>query len=73
MPARTPGWTGVDRHTAAGEKSERHFLLLLGGPFTGSRFLPALVDLRRYMALIDFTDALHCVIGQWCQARSRDV
>jgi hypothetical protein len=65
MLVRTRGWTGVDRHTAAGEKSERRLLLLRGALPLVWDFLPALVDLRRYMALIDFTDALHCLIGQW--------
>jgi len=44
-------------------QSERHLLSLSGAFPLFSDFLPALMNLRRYVALIDFTDALHCLIG----------
>ena len=54
-------------------QSERHLLSLSGAFPLFSDFLPALMNLRRYVALIDFTDALHCLIGQWREARTGDI
>jgi hypothetical protein len=65
--------TGADRRTADLERPERHLPLLRGALPPVPDFLPALMDLRRDMTLIDFADALHGLIGQWCEARSRDV
>jgi hypothetical protein len=41
--------------------------------YRGLLGLPALVDVRRYKALIDIPDALHGVVGQRREVRSRDV